>query len=465
MLHKSKTSPKLLKNSAKHFASNLQSSLVSFVVHDDREFMVAPCVALVPGVLNGDLVTIESVANTYQAWNGRPVVVDHPYSINGQSISANDPTVLSQSGIGYVWNADIDEGKLRVQVWIDVDKARKIGGDAQRVLDMVKNGEPLEVSTGYWASLRPMQGVYNGESYSAITELIIPDHLAMLPNAIGACNWGDGCGIPRAMKREVDMDESTLRRVLSDFLKKFVPNMTVTDRMDALRAIIGREMASRGDDMYWYLMDVEDNYAIVNVRDSIRRRPFTEDESGNISLSGDWEDVTRNTTYQPMTTNKGICAECAAAMQSQAEEEPESEIEDESTPESEDEQPEQEELPMEVAAQEQAVDTLKTFLEESGTTEAEIKAALEHRRNHRAQLCETIKANSALTDDDLDQTPIKVLEEMATKYAAVATEDSSVVDNENGDDASAFVRGMPERHQQRKGGPPKMRSTLLKEVV
>ena len=468
MLHNSKSSTKMLDSKVKYFATNLNSSLVSFVTHDDREYMTAPCVALVPGVLNGDLVTLDAVANTYPAWNGRPVVVDHPYASNGNSTSANDPAVLSHAGIGQVWYADINADRLRVQVWIDVEKAKRLGGDAQRVVDMVKGGEPLEVSTGYWANLRPMEGVYNGEAYSAVTEMIIPDHLAMLPNAVGACNWGDGCGIPRVMKQEgVDVDERTLRRVMMDTLKGFLPkqNMTVSDRTTLLQTLIEREMEAEGVDIYgWYLVDVEDNYAVIGVRNTYRRKAFTE-EDGNISLTGEWEDVSRNTTYQPMTTNKGMCKECAAVVaQAEGDEEPvtpdpgetepvtpepvapepEPQPDEEESPETEEEPEEEEED--EVKAQ--AADTLKTFLAELGTSEDEVKAALESRRNRRTELYETIKANSELTDDVLNQTPDAVLEQMAAHYAVEVIAGEGV-DNSQGN-AGSFVRGMPTRQQQKR---------------
>jgi len=179
------------------FTANLQSSMVSFATHDDKEYLVAPCVALVPGVLNRDLVTLEAVVNTFQAWNGRPVVLDHPLDGHGLPMSANDPSVLANAGLGHVWNADIDQNRLRVQVWLDVGKAKRLGGDAERVIDAVRNGASVEISTGYWATMRSRRGVHNEREYDEVTELIIPDHLAMLPNAVGACNWGDGCGIPR----------------------------------------------------------------------------------------------------------------------------------------------------------------------------------------------------------------------------------------------------------------------------
>jgi len=40
-----------------------------------------------------------------------------------------------------------------------------------------------------------VEGVWNEEEYHSIVRNYRPDHLALLPGAIGACSWEDGCGI------------------------------------------------------------------------------------------------------------------------------------------------------------------------------------------------------------------------------------------------------------------------------
>ena len=430
-----------MQRKAIQFTANLQSSMVSFTTHDEKEYLVAPCVALVPGVLNGDLVTLESVTNTFHAWNGRPVVLNHPYDDNGLSISANDPVVLANAGLGYLWNADVDDNRLRVQVWLDVAKCRKLGGDAQRVIDAVKSGEPIEVSTGYWATMRAKRGVYNEREYDEVTELIIPDHLAMLPNAVGACNWGDGCGIPRTNQRGGDVDERTLRRVITDAIKKLIPNMTVRDKFQALSTLIGEEMTSEGIDSWrWHMVDIEDNYVIIGMDNMFKRRQFSDTDGGNVTLMGEWETVHQQTTFVPVA-NQGMCSACAAihaqAEEDDAEPEPEQNPEPEEEPvqdqeqgetpgEGEDDNPEREEEGMPEVTTQQA-DTLSTFLNENQVTREGLIDAIKMRNNQRQEWLDALKTNAGLSDEDIIGMPDKVLEKLAKTYSTQKLDEKPVI--------------------------------------
>jgi hypothetical protein len=65
------------------------------------------------------------------------------------------------------------------------------------VVNRLRAGQPVEVSTGYFADMEATNGVWNGAAYTGITRNIRPDHLALLPDEVGACSWVDGCGAPR----------------------------------------------------------------------------------------------------------------------------------------------------------------------------------------------------------------------------------------------------------------------------
>jgi hypothetical protein len=53
-------------------------------------------------------------------------------------------------------------------------------------------------------AVRP--GEFNGKKYESVARNMIADHLALLPNDEGACNWKDGCGI-RANKRNKQINK------------------------------------------------------------------------------------------------------------------------------------------------------------------------------------------------------------------------------------------------------------------
>lgn len=171
---------------------------------DGRTYLVAPVVAIVAGVLNGLLVTQEEIAAVQFGWNGIPLVIRHPTNGAGQYISANSPTVLQWSCVGRLFNTRMDGDKLKGEAWLDVAKMEQMGGEALELLQRVRNGNPVEVSTGYLAATEPRAGRFNGQDYHGITRSIVPDHLALLPDADGACNWQDGCGLPRANQAQVE---------------------------------------------------------------------------------------------------------------------------------------------------------------------------------------------------------------------------------------------------------------------
>lgn len=166
---------------------------------DGRRWLIAPVVAIVEGVLNGEYVPGQEISRYVAAWQGIPLVLDHPRDPAGNYMSANDPRVLSRYGVGRFFNVTYDKpGKrLKGEAWIDLDKARRLGGDAAAFVDRVQRGERVEVSTAYFRDIEEAAGEFAAKSYKTISRNIRPDHLAILLHDIGACSWGDGCGLPR----------------------------------------------------------------------------------------------------------------------------------------------------------------------------------------------------------------------------------------------------------------------------
>jgi hypothetical protein len=165
-----------------------------------RDYLVAPMTLIVPGVVPGSegplLYPLEELARNYQAWNYMPIVVNHPLR-NGRHVSAREPSILEESGVGFVFNASLD-GRLRGEGWFDVERTRRV--DA-RVLDRLERGEPLELSTGLYVDeeAAPLGAVWNTPGgprpYRAVARNYRPDHLAVLPDQRGACAVDDGCGV------------------------------------------------------------------------------------------------------------------------------------------------------------------------------------------------------------------------------------------------------------------------------
>lgn len=168
-----------------------------------KEYTVVPCIALVEGVLQGanspspELALASEFGKMVDGWNGRPLVLNHP-KVNGQFVSANSPSVLEGWQMGYIFNARVEDKKLKVDAWIDNARVAELGGEFVTIKEAIESGELIEVSTGLYTELVKMHGVYQGEKYEAVWENIVPDHLAILSfGTIGACSIEDGCGIPR----------------------------------------------------------------------------------------------------------------------------------------------------------------------------------------------------------------------------------------------------------------------------
>ena len=171
---------------------------------DGRAYLVAPVVAVVNGVMNGKYVsTDEIVAVPVDLWNDIPLPVAHPKVGSG---SARTVEVIEDRVVGRFYNARYvttgNDVKLKGELWVDVEKALAIGDDGTTVVNRLREGKPLEVSTAYFNDEEEAVGVFNGDQYTVIAHNLKPDHLALLPAEIGACSWADGCGAPRFNTKE-----------------------------------------------------------------------------------------------------------------------------------------------------------------------------------------------------------------------------------------------------------------------
>lgn len=178
-------------------ASTVTGATTRYALLDGRKHLVVPVVALVAGVVNGFLVEPEELSHFADAWNGRPIPIRHPKQ-DGEYISANLPEVIERQVVGQFFNAHIADGeKLAGELWLDIAKCEALGGDALATLHRLQAGKPVEVSTAYFCDVNPSIGNHNGQTYTGIQRNLRPDHLALLPDEIGACSWKDGCGAPR----------------------------------------------------------------------------------------------------------------------------------------------------------------------------------------------------------------------------------------------------------------------------
>lgn len=302
--------------------------------HEGAEHLVVPVVALVGDIvvrpLNSsgpEFVPAQELATAPASWNGRPVMPDHPS--NGTA-SANDPKTLEAQRFGWVFDSKFEDGRLKVNAYLDVARAERMGGDALRVVERCRAGEMVEVSVGAWITAERRDGMHNGERYEWIWRGPIPDHLAMLPEgAEGACSANAGCGAPRAAEaqpetpravlraaEETPMDEKT-KRTLRERLRGLftgpespldllrfrgaADGMSDADlRMHLDRALFAMEPGYLGIDAV-YPADNLVIYAVAPDEEVVLyRRSYTAGEDGEVTLAEEREAVEFVGRYEPV---------------------------------------------------------------------------------------------------------------------------------------------------------------------
>jgi hypothetical protein len=187
------------------------------VTRNGREYLVFPIVAAREMILDypeygtRELLSSDRLRESVEMWAGTPITFIHP---ENPQRTADLPEEYTETIIGQAYNPNlVDREKLRVQAWVDVEKATDIGGLAADVVEQLQDGEQVSVSAGY-ATLDDdtSGGTYNNGEYDIEQGHIIPDHIAVFPSDefTARCSWEDGCGAPRANARQNTKYQSLL---------------------------------------------------------------------------------------------------------------------------------------------------------------------------------------------------------------------------------------------------------------
>lgn len=174
----------------RHIVAATLSTNYANKVFRGRKHYVVPVVMLMQTVVNGAFVPEDALHPG--AWNGVPVTISHPVNKRGESITANSPETLEKWQVGTIFNAKVEDGKLKGEAWIDIELANKL---APGLLATLRAKGKMDVSTGYFTVAKAETGEYNGVTYKEVHHDLKPDHLALLPEEEGACNWETGCGV------------------------------------------------------------------------------------------------------------------------------------------------------------------------------------------------------------------------------------------------------------------------------
>ena len=178
------------------FLTTNLSATYRFETLENRQCVVCPMVMLTEGVhrgSSGDLYySLNELKKNVAVWNHKPIVVYHP-EIHGQPVSACIPEVLESRKIGIILNTICDD-RLKAEAWIDIEKANKVD---PRIIASIERNEMMELSTGVFTNNVMKAGTWNEEKYNGLATELGPDHLALLPDRVGACSIKDGAGFLR----------------------------------------------------------------------------------------------------------------------------------------------------------------------------------------------------------------------------------------------------------------------------
>lgn len=211
----------------------------------DTEYLVAPATILLEGVHNGNhgplYYPYDEVSQTPAAWNHKPVVVHHP---NEGQETACTPEFLTSNGVGLLLNTKVSGRKLRTEAWFEVNALSRVD---KRVEAAVLRQHVMEVSTGMYMNVEWTEGDWNGEHYVGIARNYKPDHLAILPDQIGACSIADGAGLMQmnAEQRKTALPKSWtddffpfMRAVGINVDSLIMNELSFNDVRDQLRALL-----------------------------------------------------------------------------------------------------------------------------------------------------------------------------------------------------------------------------------
>lgn len=189
-----------------HLSISVDGSKLGYGTLNGVSYIICPCISKlgdnVEWPINAptpEFIPASVLALATHSRNNRPVVMDHPQDENGTYISANDPEILEKYSFGHMFAAKFDDNKVSCEMWLDPERAKLVGKDAERVIERLQNGETVEVSEGDYVISEEIKGEWNGKEYGAIWVACWSDHLACLPEgSIGACSVEDGCGALRS---------------------------------------------------------------------------------------------------------------------------------------------------------------------------------------------------------------------------------------------------------------------------
>lgn len=175
------------------------------IIEESESSLKVSAIVTREGVFKGVYRPAEVLERSYRWLLGVPVTVSHP----------QDGVYFDEEAVGQVIDVFWEPPSVRVVAELWKDRMPPV------ILERIRNGEPVDVSVGYYPIEEQREGEFQGERYDRIETSLFFDHVAIVPQ--GACSWEDGCGI-RQHEEVVDLDQLDLSSLsdvqLQDYYRK-----------------------------------------------------------------------------------------------------------------------------------------------------------------------------------------------------------------------------------------------------
>lgn len=290
-----------------HITINVDGKLVRREQLDGRMHLVAPLVMMTEGVHEGSrgpvLYRKQELIKWCPSWNHKPITINHPEK-NGDPQSGSDPEVLNTLRVGVVLNTRYDD-KQRAEGWFDEDLLKQRG---PAVLKALNKKKMMELSTGLFVDVEGGAGVFNGKKHIGEAKNHRPDHLAILPDKIGACSIADGAGLLQlnetTLKVVLNKDESLKEGLLRLVMKSAAVQEAITNELShsAIHSALREELSSDSEPISVFIEDVFDKYFVYWKDGELNKQPYKATNSG-VSFEGEPAVVERLVKYQPVSNS------------------------------------------------------------------------------------------------------------------------------------------------------------------
>lgn len=246
-----------------------------------RDHIVAPAVLMMEGVYAGSdgplFYSADQLEKACPAWNNKPIVRNHPKD-GDRFVSAADPSILDEFGVGLLLNTRWEDSKQKTECWFDEERARRI---IPQELAKIEKGQKVELSTGLVVDgMTVNEAEHGGHKYTVEATNHRPDHLAILTDAEGACSCKRGCGV---LANSGQMSHDEMHRKLH-------------------RALAER-MGSPGQEWNGYIHEVYPDHAIFSHAGEMWKHEY-KTQGDDVKLHGKPRKVRREVSYVPVTNEK-----------------------------------------------------------------------------------------------------------------------------------------------------------------